>query len=189
MLFQKKFRIETCRIKEWNYSNDGWYFVTICTNNRICYFGEIDNELMHLSEMGKIVQDYWFEIPKHFPNVKLDEFIVMPNHIHGIIILESGLQSGNSYPNRRDVAVQRLYQGRHHNMSNISPKRGSLPVVIRSYKFISTRTIHEKYPNADFGWQPNYYEHIIRNEKSLENIRRYIRYNHLQWKEDKYFGD
>ena len=86
--YKNKYRIETTRLKNWNYGWNGAYFITICTQNRIHYFGEIENREMQLSKIGKMAEKYWYEIPKHFPFVKLDAFIVMPNHIHGIIIID-----------------------------------------------------------------------------------------------------
>ena len=86
--YNNKYRIETTRLKNWDYGWNGAYFITICTKNRIHYFGEIKNQKMQLSGIGKMAEKYWHEIPAHFPFVKLDAFIVMPNHIHGIIIID-----------------------------------------------------------------------------------------------------
>jgi putative transposase len=86
-LFQHKYRIETARLKGWDYSNPGAYFVTIVTKDRECIFGEIENGEMNLSDAGKIACQCWSDIPMHFPNVLLDAFIIMPNHVHGIIFI------------------------------------------------------------------------------------------------------
>jgi len=86
--FQNKYLISSARLKNWDYGSNAIYFVTICTQNREHYFGEIANGKMQLSETGKIAQRFWFEIPNHFPFVKLGEFVVMPNHLHGIIIID-----------------------------------------------------------------------------------------------------
>ena len=83
--FLDKYRMESTRKPNWDYSSSGWYFVTICTQDRICWFGKIVDREMHLNELGEIANQYWLDIPKHFSNVKLGEFVVMPNHIHGII--------------------------------------------------------------------------------------------------------
>lgn len=87
-LYKNKYRIESSRLKKWDYSAPGHYFITICTKDRKCLFGNVTRGKMILSEMGKIAEQYWREIPDHFNHVKLDEFVVMPNHIHGIIIRE-----------------------------------------------------------------------------------------------------
>ncbi len=101
--FKNRYRIKSARKLDWDYTNDGWYFVTICTKNMEPFFGNITDGKMNLSEIGKIAKKYWQEIPKHFPFVELNEFIIMPNHIHGII----GINNFNCC--RRDEAMPRLY--------------------------------------------------------------------------------
>ena len=86
--FQNKYRISSARLQHWDYGSDALYFVTICTQNREHYFGEIADGKMQLSETGKMANRFWFEIPNHFPFVQLGEFVVMPNHVHGIIIID-----------------------------------------------------------------------------------------------------
>src|SRR5919109_4323497 len=88
-LYKDKYRIETTRLKEWDYSSNGYYFVTICTKDRECVFGNIIDGKMELLEIGEIAKQYWLEIPKHFQNVKLDKFVIMPNHVHAIVIIEN----------------------------------------------------------------------------------------------------
>jgi REP element-mobilizing transposase RayT len=87
--FKNKYRIGSKRLQYWDYSWNGYYYITICSKNRECYFGEIQDDKMILNEIGKIAQKYWIEIPIHFNNAKLDEFVIMPNHIHGIIIIDN----------------------------------------------------------------------------------------------------
>ena len=88
-LFKNKYRIESCRLKGWDYSWPGYYFVTICIKDKICYLGEVRNYKMYLSDIGEITVKCWREIPKHFPFIILDEYIVMPNHIHGILMINT----------------------------------------------------------------------------------------------------
>jgi len=173
--FRGKYRIETARLKNWDYGSSGYYFVTICVKNRECVFGNVDDNKMILSESGKIAEKFWLEIPAHFPSVKLDEFIIMPNHIHGIIIID----------NHRDVACNVSTRTNNKIMSIISPKRGSLSTVIRSYKSNCTKTINKTHNNIYFQWQLRFYDHIIRDEKSLNNIRNYIINNPLNWDKDE----
>jgi len=90
-LFQNRYRIESARLMNWDYRNEGAYFITICTRNKEHFFGEITNEMMKLSTAGAIVKGFWYEIENHFMNVTLDVFTVMPNHIHGIILLNNNL--------------------------------------------------------------------------------------------------
>jgi len=187
-LFKNKFRVESARLKNWDYSSPGLYFITICTKNRKLLFGNIKGEYfgklikdakMELSNIGKIAEKYWQEIPKHFNNAELDEYIIMPNHVHGIIQIIN-----NDYPGR-DVALQRLYRGNHPNMSKISPLPKSLSTIIRSYKSIVTKIINEKYKLNNIIWQSRFYDHIIRNEKELYRIRKYINNNSYRWEFDR----
>ncbi|MCK4978903.1 MAG: transposase, partial [Candidatus Delongbacteria bacterium] len=89
VLYKNKYRIESARLRSWNYSNIGCYFITICTRNNKDYFGDIKNDILDKSYIGDIVEKYWHDILNHFENIDLDKFIVMPNHIHGIIIINS----------------------------------------------------------------------------------------------------
>ena len=86
--FQNKYRIPSARLQTWDYANNGAYFITICTQNREHFFGNIKNGNMQLSEIGKLAQQFWYEIPNHFPMVELGNFVVMPNHVHGILIID-----------------------------------------------------------------------------------------------------
>jgi len=172
-LFKDKYRIETTRLKGWDYASAGWYFVTICTRNRELFFGDVIDGEMNLSAMGEIACDYWQEIPQHTPAiVRLDAFVVMPNHIHGIIVIEKNAEAETLYHN---VSIE---------MSRISPKSGSLGVIMRIYKSAMTTWCHEnKFPVFD--WQERYHDHIIRNQRSLDEIRQYIADNPAKWELDK----
>ena len=96
-LYQEKYRIKSTRLPYWNYSSDGWYFVTICIKNRMKYFGEVQNYIMGLSDVGCIAAKFWQNIPKHFPFIRLDEWVVMPNHLHGIVVIDKNNQEKNNY--------------------------------------------------------------------------------------------
>ncbi len=89
--FKNKYRIESTRLQNYNYSQNGYYFVTICTKDRECFFGGIQNNKMELSKMGEIAHNFWAEIPKHFPFVELEPWIIMPNHVHGIISIDKNI--------------------------------------------------------------------------------------------------
>ena len=157
------------RLKEYDYSQPGEYFVTICTYNHDCTLGEIVEGEMRLNENGKIVEKFWGQISRHFINVELDQFVVMPNHLHGILTINEPVGVQNFEP------LQNTYQ---HTVSK------SLGSIIRSYKAAVTHECR-KYKYYDFRWQRNYYEHIIRNDNELNNIRDYIRNNVAQWAFDK----
>lgn len=156
------------RLKEYDYSQPGEYFVTICTKNRECLFGDVMNGKMILNEYGKIAQQFWVEIPNHYPNIELDEFIVMPNHLHGIIIISVGIQNFESLPKR-------------NQFQHIIPK--SIGSIIRGFKIGVTKWFRQNTEIYNV-WQHNYYEHIIRNEKSLNEIREYIINNPINWEKD-----
>ncbi len=170
-LFAKKYRIKSTRLPQWDYSQPWWYFVTICTKDGDCRFGDVADGQMRLSEIGAIAEKYWQEIPKHFDNVSLDEFIVMPNHIHGIVIIERQQPTKR----RRDGACPVSTTKQVITLGNI----------VGSFKSAVARWCnHDGYKN--FVWQPRFYDHIIRNEKSLDKIRFYIHHNVRKWEEDRY---
>ncbi|PIU01711.1 transposase [bacterium (Candidatus Torokbacteria) CG09_land_8_20_14_0_10_42_11] len=184
--FQNKYCVKSARLKKWNYSSEGAYFITICLKNCEYFFGEIVNGKMQLSRIGIVVDKYWREIPKHFPSVILDEYIIMPNHVHGIIMINHNNNSHRDVAVRRDVAVQRLYRERPKNykMSMISPKSQSLSAIIRSYKSICTKTINKMQNQIFFAWQSRFYDRIIRDDNELNRIREYIFINPSNWMKD-----
>jgi REP element-mobilizing transposase RayT len=169
------------RLKGYDYSQPGAYFVTLVTHQRQCLFGQIVDGKMQLNEWGEITNQCWMEIPIHYPNVLLDAFVIMPNHVHGIIIL-------NEY-NLNDsivVGVQNLeplqQQSQQNSYQHIIPK--SIGSIVRGFKIGVTQWFRQ---NTDIYnvWQRNYYEHIIRNEKEMTRIREYIMNNPLNWITDK----
>jgi REP element-mobilizing transposase RayT len=188
--FQQKFRIKSARMPNWDYGSQSSYFITICTKYREHYFGEIKNGEMLLNEIGEIANEFWKEIPNHFPHVGLGNFVIMPNHTHGVLIMgpnkskKRDLMDGDVLGGR-DVAVQRLYGGEKNQMSSISPKPGTISTIIRSYKSVVTK--NAKKFNPKFEWQPRFHDHVIRNEYSFDNIQKYIANNPKNWKEDRFF--
>jgi REP element-mobilizing transposase RayT len=160
------------RLNGYDYSQDGYYFVTICTKNREHFFGEIKNAEMQLNEYGEFAKKCWLEIPIHFSHVILDEFIIMPNHIHGILIIENK-NTTNMVGNKNFCSLP--WQ------TKLSK---SLSSVIRGFKIGVTKFFREK-NNYEFSWQKSFYDHIIRDEKALFKIREYIQNNPLKWKLEK----
>lgn len=163
-LYKNKYRIESTRLKDWDYSSSGYYFVTICTKNRECIFGDVVNGQMRLSEIGEIVTEEWQKTEQIRENVKLDEWIIMPNHIHGITAI------GNNVETHCDASLQ---------------KKNNLSFIIRGFKSTTTKRIHMA-GYSNFAWQSRFYEHIIRNENSLQKIREYINNNPIKWELDEY---
>ena len=164
-------------MKDFDYSSQGWYFLTICTYKKELFLGIVDNSSITLSEAGKLVKNYWEEIPKHFPAVSLDEFVIMPNHLHGILRIEN---------NSKDVGVQYiepLKKQQSHKYQQTIPQ--SIGSIIRVFKAAVTRQCRKN--DLDFAWQRSYYEQIIRSEKQLNAIRGYIISNPQNWERDTEF--
>jgi len=204
--FENKYRIETTRLKGWDYGKNGYYFVTICTKDRIPYFGNVINGKVELSEIGKIAFDELQKTPeiRKDMNVTLGEFVIMPNHIHCIIIIGENEYNTNRRDamrcdnncrdamrcdnNCRDAMHGDERRDAMHGVSTTNkfgPQSKNLPSIIRGFK--SAVTKRAKIINPDFSWQRNYYEHIIRDEKSFKTILEYIINNPLKWNEDKYY--
>ena len=167
------FNRRAIRLPNYDYSQSGAYFITICTHQREWLFGEIHNKKMLLNEFGNIARDEWLETPKIRPNLELGEFIIMPNHIHGIIWIK------DDEIGRKSVS---LYAPTPPTFR--SPTK-TIGAIIRGYKSSVTKQINIIRKLSGFAvWQRNYYEHIIRNEKDLNNITRYIKFNPNDWDKD-----
>ena len=151
------------RLKEFDYSTAGYYFVTICTKDKKHWFGRVENEDMKLSSIGKIAKECWKEIPQHFKNVELGVYIIMPNHIHGILVVRSGIV--------RDAHVR--------------PVRDKMLIskAIHGFKSSTTRIVRKEI-NKTFSWHRSFYDRVIRSEHELNNIRRYMTNNVLKWEMD-----
>jgi len=176
--YKGRYRIESARLKNWDYGWNAAYFVTICTHGREHYFGDIINGRMQLSEIGHLANKYWSEIPKHFPFVELDSFVVMPNHVHGIVII-------NKPNDERYVETQNFASLPSESRNKFGPQSKNLASIIRGFKIGVTK--NARIINADFAWQSRYYDHIIRNDESLFRIRDYIKNNPLKWMKDKFY--
>ena len=186
----EKHRRRSIRLPGYDYSQPGAYFVTICTLNRACLFGDIVNGVMRLNPMGCMVQECWMAIPQHFPHVVLDAFVVMPNHVHGILVIVEKTNAGaaHSAGAMRSVGATHASPLQNDNTPTRprGPKRQSIASIVGSFKSAVTKCINEYRgtPGAPV-WQRNYYEHIIRTEESLNHIREYILQNPLRWHLDR----
>jgi len=159
------------RLKGYNYTHPGAYFITICTYKHRCLFGRVVDGEMRLNPLGQIVTNCWNEIPHHFPHAELDEFVVMPNHIHGVISIVGATHAS---------PLQQTHPPR-------GPIPGSLGAIVGSFKSAVTKRINRhRHTPGGVVWQRNYYEHIIRTELALNAIRQYIRDNPLRWHLDQY---
>ena len=181
MVDPQKPRRRSIRLKEFDYSQAGAYFVTVCTRDRTCLFGDVAASEMRLNEYGRIAFAAWEDLPNHYPNVELDAFVVMPNHVHGIIVLVGA----GFKPARRTPEIVRA--GLKPAPTNpASTRQHGLGEILRGFKTFSARRINQRRAvSAGPLWQRNYYEHVIRNEESLTQIREYILNNPAHWEFDR----
>ena len=164
---------KSIRLKGYDYSQAGSYFVTICTKAKAEFLGEVHNGEIILSPSGVIARLYWEALTTHFPDIILDEFVVMPNHVHGIVVIADDV-----HRERRGVQLNAP------TPQFFSSSGGSLPVIVRTYKAAVT-TWCRKNGYDEFAWQRNYYEHIIKGERDLNAIRKYIAENPANWFADE----
>lgn len=180
---------KSIRLKRYDYSQAGLYFITICVQNRECLFGRIENDEMILNDAGQAANQCWLAIPEHFPNTVLHEHIVMPNHVHGIVELTENDNLTNASNNVGVENFQPLQEKRNEFQKMIPRSLGS---IVKGFKIGVTKWFRHTMP-GDFQperpvWQRNYYEHIIRNQQSYETISNYIINNPAKWQEDKFFA-
>ena len=196
-------RKKSLRLENYSYSNLGAYYITICSYKRINIFGEINKGLMHLNDLGKIIQDCWLQIPENYKDVKLDDFIIMPNHIHGIIWIVGAIhespkekrkiyESIESKPTIHESSKENLITQQSNRVIRELPLRIErrkmlISKVIGKFKMNSSKSINifnDK--QGSHVWQRGYYDHIIRNETDLNNTKMYIQTNPLNWETDEY---
>jgi len=171
---------QSTRLKGYDYSRSGGYFVTICTRNQSLFFNH--------AQLGNIAKNYWVEIPKHFPDIELDEWVIMPNHVHGIVmIVDSSRRGVQLNAPTTESSIDRTGPVSSNYYSRISPKKGSLGVIIRTYKGMVTKTSRD-FGIDYFGWQRGYHDQIIRNRQELDRIRKYIIENPAKWELDEYYS-
>ena len=187
--YRNKYRIASTRLQNWDYGWNAIYFVTICTKCKNHYFGEIVDGKMHFSPIGAIADVLWHELENHFDNIDIDAFVVMPNHIHGIIAINNGdngidnaYRIDNAYcrdnacvVSTRDNATIGQQRFQHQGTKTLSS-------IVGSYKSAVSRHAHRL--GFDFAWQSRFYDIIVRNNEALLRIQSYINNNPTNWKED-----
>ena len=197
--FRNKYRISSARAQWWNYGWDAACFVTICTKNRQLHFGEIENERMILSDVGKIAEQCWKEIPGQGENIELGVNVIMPNHVHGILILNGNVDPQASAGNTssgdacRDKAClvstlateteppnQTVGQSRFQH-----PGRNTISSILGGYKSAVSKLVARS--GLEFGWQSRFHDHIIRDEEEYHRISDYILNNPATWDNNKFF--
>ncbi len=170
----EKHHRRSIRLKDYDYSRGGGYFLTLCTQNRQCIMGEVVNGKVVLNEIGVMAESIWSDLPKHYPNIELDAFVVMPNHFHAVIKIHEVVGAIHELPlpgDNKNTKTQR--------------RRMLIPRIMGYFKMNSAKRINNM--RGALGppvWQRNYYEHIIRNEHELNDIREYIAQNPLKWELD-----
>ena len=227
--FQNKYRIPSARLQNWDYGANGAYFITICTDKMKCLFGDVVSNAdvsnadvsnanvetrliaslrdtidekctMQLNELGKIAHDIWEEIPNKFPFVELGNFVIMPNHMHGILIINKFVETrliasknenvenaiGNAHIETRLIASVHDDNKKGGFSGNNNPMfHENISRIIRWYKgrcSFEMRKIH-----ADFNWQSRFYDHIIRDSRAFDTIQNYIEDNPSKWNKDKFY--
>ncbi|MEP7103444.1 MAG: transposase [Candidatus Dojkabacteria bacterium] len=170
------------RHKYLDYSNNRKYFITICTKYRINHFGEIKNNKMFYSDIGLIAREYLETIPRHFIFCEIDSFVVMPNHVHMVVVLNEYVGVAHGRPNDFGMTNNRDADRRPLQLQN--PMNVSIPKIINHYKGSVTRIVQNEFNNFDFQWQRSYHDHIIRNDHELNRIQIYINHNILNWNKD-----
>ena len=194
--YKNRYRIASARAQWWDYGANAACFITICTKNREHYFGDISNNKMNLSHAGLLADVFWHEIKHHAKNVELDAFQVMPNHLHGILILNGDDdRNGPNVETRHALSLQTppiptpppppppektIGQQRFQNQGS-----NTVSSIIGSYK--SAVTKHANRLKLDFDWQHRFYDHIIRHDAEFYKISNYIENNVQNWEQDKFF--
>jgi putative transposase len=165
-------------LKEYDYSQPGAYFFTVVTSGRTSLFGKIVNGEMDLDEPGRIVLAAWMDLPIHYPYLELGTFVIMPNHVHGIVAFTAETNDTTHVMAGLRPAPTPAY-------TNASKHQHGLPEIIRAFKSFSARRVNEYLGAMGHPlWQRNYYEHVIRDEKEWDRIRQYIEFNPLRWEQD-----
>jgi REP element-mobilizing transposase RayT len=171
----EKHHRQSIRLRDYNYSQPGYYFLTICTYKKQCWFGEIKNDQMYINQIGKIVANEWLNTPKIRPNFQLDEWVIMPNHLHGIVIINERISG---------LVDEKITLWGARN-APLRQEPNSISSFVAGFKSAATKRINLLRDNRDIPiWQRNYYESIIRDEQSLITIQEYIKNNPCQWQKD-----
>jgi REP element-mobilizing transposase RayT len=183
------------RLRNFDYSQQGLYFITICVQNHICIFGNIENGEMRLNEIGEIVHNEWLKTAELRPNIQLHEYVIMPNHFHAILEITTGAgramlteagvlpRAGHALPLREQPPkpyTNELPQSRFQNIG-----KNTISSITGSFKSAVTRNIHSA--GYDFAWQRNLWEHVVRDFDDYARIAAYIINNPSRWEEDTFY--
>lgn len=175
---------KSIRLQGYDYSQEGLYFVTLCTQGMVCLFGEIMKREMHLNEVGEIAEECWNNIPNHFPHIEIFDYIIMPNHIHGILGISVGANknSPEEIPfHSPSKTIGSVIRGFKNGVTKQLKECGLLQELLANIYSPLQKTMRNSI------WQRNYYEHIIRNQEACNSIADYINHNPAKWKNDEYY--
>lgn len=174
--------MKSVRLPHYDYSASGVYFLTICTHYKECLFGTITDGIMHLNKYGQIIEKEWLRSPEIRKEIEMGDFVVMPNHLHGIVAIhETEAHCRAALPSRVALPDDYSRDSRHREKRSISS-------FVAGFKSYTTKLINELRKTAgERLWQPNYFEHVVRSEKQLSRACNYILTNSLRWELDKYY--
>ncbi len=188
--FGGKYRTGTARLAHWDYATEGGYFVTICVKDKRCVFGEVKDGHVVLNDCGRIVQDCWLAVPEHFPHTSLGPYVVMPNHVHGIIFihdrvrrLDDGSVSNDAMMCRDAKFCVSTANGSALDGNRFGPQSMNLGSIVRGFKAGVTTSARDR--GIPFVWLERYHDHVIRHDQDLARISKYIEDNPLQWSLDE----
>src|SRR6266508_2232857 len=194
--YKGKYRIASTRLASWDYGRNAAYFITICTHQRLHVFGTVVEGQVDLTPLGQATWDCWYAIPKHFPFVLLDEFVAMPNHVHGIVIIDkpspNAVETQNIASPRRNIASprrniaspRRNIASPRRNIASFGPQSQNLASIVRGFKIGVTK--YARQHQIAFAWQERYHDHIVRDAAECQRIRKYIVENPQKWAADTF---
>ena len=186
--FKNRYRIQSARLSNWDYSSNAAYFISICTANRQHYFGKIFNAEIQLSVIGKYAYECWMNIRKHFPYFYLDAFVIMPNHVHGIVLIEKPyIDMGPALKIVETEHALPLQTTKQPHPRFRDQGKNTISAMVGSFKSAVTRFCNEN--KFQFGWQSRFHDHIIRDTSEFHSTRNYILFNPGNWKDDKFYSE
>lgn len=184
--YKGKYRIPSARWAVWDYGRNAAYFITICTANRAHDFGAIAVGRMSLSPLGNAAAECWNEIPVHFPFVVLGEFVVMPNHVHGIVVIDKPDTAAGGGLGVETQNLASLQPSPSGPQNRFGPQSQNLASIVRGYKIGVTK--FARHNSIPFSWQPLYHDHVIRNQDEYSRICNYIHENPQRWVDDRFYA-
>ena len=175
------------RLRNYDYTSNGAYFVTICTQGKECLFGRIDGEAMVVNDAGRMVETVWYSLPERFPGIELDDFVVMPNHVHFIMFLVGAALAppfcSALAPPVEIASMEKQGAASNRGAASSAPTLGT---IVRAFKSISAIEVNRLLRRQGQPlWQRNYYERVVRNDGELHGFREYIQHNPARWAEDE----